>query len=95
MALIKCPECNKEISDKADACPSCGYSVEAAARRAGNVQTIEQTSKQWKQAQLIGVALAIIGIIMAVSGNIYGGFALFLGIALFIGARIGAWWENG
>ncbi len=25
MALIKCPECNKEISDKADACPHCAY----------------------------------------------------------------------
>lgn len=24
MALIKCPECSKEISDKASACPNCG-----------------------------------------------------------------------
>lgn len=24
MALIKCPECGKEISDKAPACPNCG-----------------------------------------------------------------------
>ncbi len=24
MALIKCPECGKEISDKAAACPNCG-----------------------------------------------------------------------
>lgn len=24
MALIKCPECTKEISDKASACPNCG-----------------------------------------------------------------------
>jgi DNA-directed RNA polymerase subunit RPC12/RpoP len=24
MALIKCPECGKEISDKATACPNCG-----------------------------------------------------------------------
>ncbi len=24
MALIKCPECNKEISDKAVSCPKCG-----------------------------------------------------------------------
>lgn len=24
MALIKCPECEKEISDKANACPNCG-----------------------------------------------------------------------
>lgn len=25
MALIKCKECGKEISDKADMCPNCGY----------------------------------------------------------------------
>ncbi len=28
MALINCPECNKEISDKAVSCPHCGYIVE-------------------------------------------------------------------
>ena len=25
MALIKCPECGKEVSDKAASCPNCGY----------------------------------------------------------------------
>ena len=24
MALIKCPECGKKISDKAPSCPNCG-----------------------------------------------------------------------
>ncbi|MBQ2882693.1 MAG: zinc ribbon domain-containing protein [Alphaproteobacteria bacterium] len=27
MALINCPECNREISDKAKACPHCGYPI--------------------------------------------------------------------
>lgn len=27
MALINCPECNKEISDKAYSCPNCGYPI--------------------------------------------------------------------
>lgn len=27
MALINCPECGKEISDKAASCPNCGYPV--------------------------------------------------------------------
>ena len=27
MALISCPECNKEISDKAQSCPHCGYPI--------------------------------------------------------------------
>ena len=25
MALIKCPECGIDVSDKADKCPKCGY----------------------------------------------------------------------
>ena len=27
MALIHCPECNKEVSDKAQSCPHCGYPI--------------------------------------------------------------------
>ena len=30
MALLKCPECGKEISDKATSCPNCGYPINAA-----------------------------------------------------------------
>lgn len=31
MALISCPECGKEISDKAISCPNCGYPINSAA----------------------------------------------------------------
>ena len=27
MALIKCPDCGKQISDKAGACPNCGCPI--------------------------------------------------------------------
>lgn len=27
MALINCPECKKEISNRAEACPSCGFPI--------------------------------------------------------------------
>ena len=30
MALIKCPECGKEVSDKATSCPQCGFPLSAA-----------------------------------------------------------------
>lgn len=29
MALIKCPECGKDVSDKAKSCPVCGYPIES------------------------------------------------------------------
>lgn len=37
MALIKCPECGKEISDKAAACPNCGYPI-ASEKQGDNPQ---------------------------------------------------------
>lgn len=33
MALITCPECGKQISNEAEACPSCGYPVKDHPRR--------------------------------------------------------------
>lgn len=30
MALINCPECSKEVSDKAASCPNCGYILKTA-----------------------------------------------------------------
>ena len=30
MALINCPECGKEISDKAEACPNCGCPINSS-----------------------------------------------------------------
>ena len=29
MALIKCPECGRDISDKAGRCPHCGYPIDS------------------------------------------------------------------
>ena len=37
MALIKCPECGKEISDKSPACIHCGYPVAELGNEGGNV----------------------------------------------------------
>lgn len=76
MALIKCPECSKEISSSAQSCPTCGYPVHAtgspsAAKGATDynppVTTIEQTSKKWKAVQLAGAIMMIIGIVSCLS----------------------------
>lgn len=34
MAMIKCPECNQEISDQASVCPHCGYPIQEKAMAA-------------------------------------------------------------
>ena len=39
MALIKCPECGKEVSDKASSCPNCGYPISNIKIQERNVGT--------------------------------------------------------
>ncbi|MBB4302332.1 putative paraquat-inducible protein A [Rhodobium orientis] len=34
MALITCPECDRQVSDRAGACPQCGAPVHLPAKRA-------------------------------------------------------------
>jgi len=40
MALIKCPECGKEISDTAKICPECGYKIKKVNRKVYIIITI-------------------------------------------------------
>ncbi len=98
MALIKCSECGKEISDKADACPSCGNPIHhTAPAPAVPVQKIEieQTNKKWKGTGCFAVILAFIGL-MTLSKSMGLGIGLIV-LALVISfiARAGAWWDNG
>jgi predicted amidophosphoribosyltransferase len=39
MALIVCPECKRQVSDKAKACLNCGYPIEEELRRARKGKT--------------------------------------------------------
>ncbi len=41
MALMQCPECNKEISDKVKTCPHCGFPFEENSDYSNNVQQVE------------------------------------------------------
>lgn len=45
MALIKCSECGKEISDKATACPNCGMPLRREDR--GTYDVVITREKQW------------------------------------------------
>lgn len=40
MALIKCPECGKEISDKTKKCPECGYPIKKLNKKSGTKRKI-------------------------------------------------------
>ena len=96
MALIKCIECGKDISEKATNCPFCGNPIKPV--------LIEQTSKKWKKTKLIAWLLIIGGFFAFGSGNNNGGFQnpitglgftlIFVGIITLWVGKFGAWWHH-
>lgn len=54
MALIKCIECGKEISEKTEVCPNCGFKLDLDARVKGNQMMKEQIKKEEKHKNDFG-----------------------------------------
>ncbi len=50
MAMIKCPECGKNLSDKAAACPNCGCPIEDIKERIHEIE-IEKDKKDKEKAE--------------------------------------------
>ena len=50
MALIRCPECNKEISDTAKKCQYCGCNIKAVIKRAEQVRKQKEAQEAWENA---------------------------------------------
>ena len=70
MALIRCPECGKEISDSAQVCPNCGCKTEL-----GNQNEIMKTSL------LVDIGFTVLGIICAIDAFVV---LIILAAVLFI-----------
>lgn len=108
MALINCPECGRQVSDKAVSCPGCGYAVAAATVSSGDtqgvstskkVQTVELTAKRYKLQQLLAALLIAIGVVIVIgsppeSKSAVPGLMIFAGLVWFIVARILIWWHH-
>lgn len=54
MPLISCPECGKSVSNRAQACPHCGYPINTSR---GNIQTIAFGYEYKSSAMLFGMPL--------------------------------------
>ena len=72
MAMIKCPECQKDISDKAVSCPNCSCPVEYATDDTQATQQLELTqnnnkktlNRKWLIAGIVAIPIIVLAIII-------------------------------
>lgn len=53
MALIRCPECGRDISSQAPACPSCGYPLQAANAPPANPPDALRSPHLWGRVAMV------------------------------------------
>ncbi len=69
MALINCPECGKEISDKSEKCIYCGFPLNNSkeSETSGNtVQESKQKNNKIKIYVLVGILVAFIAVVIGI-----------------------------
>jgi hypothetical protein len=72
MALINCPDCDREVSSAAPSCPGCGAPIAGAAesRATGaNITTVQETSKRLKLQMLMSVLLICGGVVWVIAAS--------------------------
>jgi uncharacterized membrane protein YvbJ len=74
MALISCPECGKEISDKAFACPHCGNPMNPQPQQVQKPQQINKSAdanagRQKKPSKALSKVLLAVILVVAVIGG--------------------------
>lgn len=104
MALIKCGECNHDVSDKAAACPKCGAPILGASESVAagsNIQTIQVTSKKFKMQQILAVLLVIFGFLINAGipnskddPSVLAPTFIAVGLVWYIVTRFRIWWHH-
>lgn len=64
MAMIKCPECGKEISDKAPACIHCGYPIETSLPQNTTSNNLPQKKTFIINKKIIYIGIAVLLLIV-------------------------------
>lgn len=87
MTLIQCAECNRDVSDRASACPHCGNPIQQKSEVLPEKVTLGKTTRDLLLQKDLG---QVAGMADSVSGKLGGAFSGILG--KISGAGMGAEW---
>lgn len=62
MSIVNCPECKREVSDKAKSCPNCGFGIEEHFKTIENEKVLENQRKadeKREQERIINVKMPV------------------------------------
>ena len=83
MALIRCPECKKKISDTCKTCPHCGYTLDEGETIQQIYEEIDKHSKPASGPMAAAIILVILEVVLLIVANavtMSQGFAIFVAI---------------
>lgn len=90
MALVKCPDCGRSVSDLAPTCPGCGRPLIEQ-----ETVTIEQTGKRYKGLMVMFFIMAVAGFFLVGVNAGLGFVFMATGVLMFLFTLIAAWWNHG
>lgn len=94
MSLIKCPECDKEVSTKVTPCPHCGTPITSKEIKVAT----ELASKRYRLYLVFSVLVCFLGWILLSSGEKSslhaGGSLIAIGLIGYTVAKILIWKER-
>ena len=93
MALVKCPECGREVSDKSAACVGCGAPLSPALSQTtpASPATPVPVTRRGGKWEALGTVLVIGGILSVVFASppvsTFGALAFVVGLIVFVIGR--------
>jgi len=67
MPLVSCPECEAQISSRAQSCPKCGYPFKQPMTRPQPADTVVVTWAKRPFGIFLGIAMCVIGLLLLLS----------------------------
>jgi uncharacterized OB-fold protein len=94
MALVKCPECGKAVSDKAASCPNCGYPlIQSTIRSPVYPEVITKSKKDVGVSILLTIFLGPLGVFYSsVGGGFFWTIATVIIGVLTFGVGVALMW---